>query len=151
MSPIRMLAVSGLLTPAAAAPAAADSIAYVKDSNVWLASPDGTHQIAASIVTDGLARPPQVAARFRAPRIVIPAAPRNVQLRRTGRTVTVAWRPGAHLPQRWHVQLQAGPARSIATFLSPSRHSLTMRDVASALRSAWCSALAGSTAARAAR
>jgi hypothetical protein len=89
--------------------------------------------IAASIVTDGLARPPQVAARFRAPRVVIPSAPRNVQLRRTGRTVTVSWRPGARLPQRWHVQLQAGPARSIATFLSPSRHSLTMHDVASAL------------------
>jgi hypothetical protein len=89
--------------------------------------------IAASIVTDGLARPPQVAARFRAPRVVIPSAPRNVQLRRTGRTITVSWRPGARLPQRWHVQLQAGPARSIATFLSPSRHSLTMRDVASAL------------------
>ena len=33
MSPIRMLAVSGLLTLAAAAPAAADSIAYIKDSN----------------------------------------------------------------------------------------------------------------------
>ncbi|MGZ4186583.1 MAG: hypothetical protein ACXVUE_08480 [Solirubrobacteraceae bacterium] len=89
--------------------------------------------IAASIVTDGLARPPQVAARFRAPRVVIPSAPRNVQLRRVGRTVTVSWRPGARRPQRWRVQLGAGPARSVATFLPLSRRSLTMRSVASAL------------------
>ena len=36
------LAVCALLV--AAAPAAADSIAYVKDGNVWLASPDGSRQ-----------------------------------------------------------------------------------------------------------
>ena len=51
MSPIRMLAVSGLLTLAAAAPAAADSIAYIKDSNVWLANPDGSHRV--QITRDG--------------------------------------------------------------------------------------------------
>ena len=56
MSPIRMLAVSGLLTLAAAAPAAADSIAYIKDSNVWLANPDGTHQV--QITRDGNATTP---------------------------------------------------------------------------------------------
>jgi hypothetical protein len=89
--------------------------------------------IAASIVTDGLARPPQIAARFRAPRVVIPSAPRNVQLRRTGRTVTVTWRPGARLPQRWQVKLRTGPARSIATFLPTSHRSLSTRNVASAL------------------
>jgi hypothetical protein len=89
--------------------------------------------IAASIITGGLARPPQVAARFRAPRVVIPSAPRSVVLRRKGRTVTVSWTPGGRLPQRWQVQLRAGPARSIATFLPTSRHSLSMRGVASAL------------------
>ena len=56
MHPIRMLAVSGLLTLAAAAPAAADSIAYIKDSNVWLANPDGSHQV--QITHDGVTTTP---------------------------------------------------------------------------------------------
>jgi Tol biopolymer transport system component len=51
MHPIRMLAVSGLLTLSVAAPAAADSIAYIKDTNIWLADPDGSHQI--QITHDG--------------------------------------------------------------------------------------------------
>jgi hypothetical protein len=51
MKSIRMLAVSGALALCAAAPAAADSIAYVKDNNIWLASPDGSHQV--QITHDG--------------------------------------------------------------------------------------------------
>src|SRR5690349_5383999 len=51
MHPIRMLAMSGLLTLSVAAPAAADSIAYVKYTNIWLASPDGSHQV--QITHDG--------------------------------------------------------------------------------------------------
>ncbi len=56
MHPIRMLAVSGLLTLAAAAPAAGDSIAYIKDSNIWLANSDGSHQV--QITHDGNATTP---------------------------------------------------------------------------------------------
>ncbi|HEY7010667.1 MAG TPA: hypothetical protein VH395_17080 [Jatrophihabitantaceae bacterium] len=56
MHPIRMLTLSGLLTLAVAAPAAADSIAYIKDSNVWLANPDGSHQV--QITHDGNATTP---------------------------------------------------------------------------------------------
>ncbi|MGZ4329559.1 MAG: hypothetical protein ACXVXL_16220 [Solirubrobacteraceae bacterium] len=56
MHPIRMLAVSGLLTLAAAAPAAADSIAYIKDSNIWLANSDGSHQV--QVTHDGNATTP---------------------------------------------------------------------------------------------
>lgn len=40
----RMVAVAALLSLASAVPAAADSIAYVKDGNVWLATPDGARQ-----------------------------------------------------------------------------------------------------------
>jgi Dipeptidyl peptidase IV (DPP IV) N-terminal region/WD40-like Beta Propeller Repeat len=56
MKSIRTLAVSGLLTLCPAAPAAADSIAYVKDNNIWLANPDGSHQI--QITHDGSATSP---------------------------------------------------------------------------------------------
>ncbi|MGZ4186584.1 MAG: hypothetical protein ACXVFA_14580 [Solirubrobacteraceae bacterium] len=56
MHPIRVLAVSGLLALSVAAPAAADSIAYVKDSNIWLANPDGSHQV--QITRDGNATTP---------------------------------------------------------------------------------------------
>jgi dipeptidyl aminopeptidase/acylaminoacyl peptidase len=56
MSFIRMLAVSGLLGLVAAAPAAADSIAYIKDNNIWLANPDGSGQV--QITHDGTAAAP---------------------------------------------------------------------------------------------
>jgi Tol biopolymer transport system component len=51
MKPIRTLAVSWAVALCAAAPAAADSIAYVKDNNIWLANPDGSHQV--QITHDG--------------------------------------------------------------------------------------------------
>src|SRR5512142_667690 len=51
MYPVRTLALSALLTLAAAAPAAADSIAYIKDNNIWLANPDGSGQV--QITRDG--------------------------------------------------------------------------------------------------
>jgi WD40-like Beta Propeller Repeat len=38
-------ALAAAVSLAAAAPAAADSIAYVKDGNVWLATPDGARQV----------------------------------------------------------------------------------------------------------
>ena len=41
---MRSLILAVLLTLVAAAPAAADSIAYVKDGDVWLATPDGSRQ-----------------------------------------------------------------------------------------------------------
>jgi uncharacterized membrane protein YgcG len=43
-SSVRALSLAGLLTLAAAAPAAADSIAYVRGGDVWLATPDGARQ-----------------------------------------------------------------------------------------------------------
>ena len=48
---IRTLVASGLLTLSVTAPAAADSIAYVKHNNIWLAQPDGSHQV--QITHDG--------------------------------------------------------------------------------------------------
>ncbi len=45
-----------LLTAAAPASASADSIAYIKDHNIWLASPDGSHQV--QITRDGTATVP---------------------------------------------------------------------------------------------
>jgi Lipoprotein LpqB beta-propeller domain/WD40-like Beta Propeller Repeat len=51
MNVIRTLAVGGLLMLAAAAPASADSIAYTKDNNIWLANPDGSGQV--QITHDG--------------------------------------------------------------------------------------------------
>jgi hypothetical protein len=89
--------------------------------------------IAATILTGGLGRPPQVAARFRAPRFVMPSAPTTVALRRSGRTVTLTWRNGPRLPLRWRVQLQAGPARSVRTVVATSSHRLSMTGVAAAL------------------
>lgn len=56
MNWIRTLAVAGLLTVAVAAPAAADSIAYVKDNDIWLANPDGSHQV--RVTHDGTAVTP---------------------------------------------------------------------------------------------
>ena len=41
---VKIGAVAVVLALAAAAPAAADSIAYIKDGDVWLAAPDGGHQ-----------------------------------------------------------------------------------------------------------
>jgi WD40-like Beta Propeller Repeat len=38
-------ALAAALSMVAAAPAAADSIAYIKDGNVWLATPDGSRQV----------------------------------------------------------------------------------------------------------
>ena len=40
----------------AAAPASADSIAYIKEHNIWLAAPDGSHQV--QITRDGTATAP---------------------------------------------------------------------------------------------
>jgi hypothetical protein len=47
------IGVAALASLVAAAPAAADSIAYVKDHNVWLAEPDGSNQH--QVTTDGTA------------------------------------------------------------------------------------------------
>jgi hypothetical protein len=53
MHVIRTLAVSGLLTVCLAAPAAADSVAYVKNDNIWLANPGSSRQV--QITHDGTA------------------------------------------------------------------------------------------------
>jgi hypothetical protein len=44
-------ALAATLSLVVAAPAAADSIAYVKDGNVWLATPDGARQL--QVTTSG--------------------------------------------------------------------------------------------------
>ena len=41
---LRLASVAALLTLVVAAPASADSIAYVKGGDVWLATPDGARQ-----------------------------------------------------------------------------------------------------------
>ena len=53
---IRTLVASGLLMLGVTAPANADSIAYIKDSNVWLATPDASHQV--QVTHDGTATVP---------------------------------------------------------------------------------------------
>ena len=53
---MRTALLSLALTLALAAPAAADSIVYVKDANVWVAQPDGTQ--ARALTTDGTAQLP---------------------------------------------------------------------------------------------
>jgi WD40-like Beta Propeller Repeat len=47
------IGIAALASLVAAAPAAADSIAYIKDHNVWVAEPDGTNQY--QVTTDGTA------------------------------------------------------------------------------------------------
>jgi hypothetical protein len=89
--------------------------------------------IAATILTGGLGRPPQVAARFTAPRLVLPSAPSHLALRRSGRTVTLTWRNGTSLPSRWRVHVQAGSATSVRTEVLSLSHSLTLENVAAAL------------------
>ncbi|MCW2952155.1 MAG: hypothetical protein JWQ48_1325 [Conexibacter sp.] len=89
--------------------------------------------VSATILTGGLGRPPQVAARFRAPRLVTPSAPIKLALRRHGRTVTATWAGGASLPRRWRVQLQAGSARSTRTELLSASRSLSLSGVAAVL------------------
>jgi hypothetical protein len=56
MRVVRTLAASGLLLLGVTAPASADSIAYVKDNNIWLANPDGSHQV--QVTRDGTAAVP---------------------------------------------------------------------------------------------
>lgn len=85
--------------------------------------------ISATIITSGLPRPPQVAARFRAPRLAMPSAPKSVRLRRRGTTVTVTWKPGAVAPPAWRVQLRAGPARSTVTELRRAARSFSLGGV----------------------
>ena len=53
---MRVLPLALLLVLAAAAPAAADSIVYVKDSNVWSARPDGSEQ--RRLTSDGTPQDP---------------------------------------------------------------------------------------------
>ena len=53
---MRVLPLALLLVLAAAAPAAADSLVYVKDSNVWSARPDGSEQ--RRLTTDGTPQDP---------------------------------------------------------------------------------------------
>jgi hypothetical protein len=53
---MRVLPLALLLVLAAAAPAAADSLVYVKDSNVWSARPDGSEQ--RRLTSDGTAQDP---------------------------------------------------------------------------------------------
>ena len=48
---MRLLPLTLLLTLTLAAPAAADSIVYIKDANVWVAKPDGNE--ARALTTDG--------------------------------------------------------------------------------------------------
>jgi WD40-like Beta Propeller Repeat len=48
---IRAAMLAGAVSLLAAAPAAADSIAYIKDGNVWLATPDGARQV--QVTTSG--------------------------------------------------------------------------------------------------
>jgi hypothetical protein len=99
--------------------------------------PQGGHGeariVSATILTGGLGRPPQVAARFRAPRLAMPSPAIKLALRRHGRTVTATWAGGASLPRRWRVQLEAGSARSTLTELSSSSHSASLPAVAAAL------------------
>jgi WD40-like Beta Propeller Repeat len=52
----RTLIAAGVGLLCAAAPAGADSIAYLKDNNIWLANPDGSHQV--QITHDGTATTP---------------------------------------------------------------------------------------------
>ena len=53
---MRVLPLALLLVLVAAAPAAADSLVYVKDSNVWSARPDGSEQ--RRLTTDGIPQAP---------------------------------------------------------------------------------------------
>src|SRR6185436_12809157 len=53
---MRVTLIALLLALAAAAPAAADSIVYVKDANVWSARPDGSDQH--RLTSDGTAQDP---------------------------------------------------------------------------------------------
>src|SRR5262245_12751363 len=53
---VRLLPLTLLLTLALAAPAAADSIVFVKDANVWVARPDGSE--ARALTSDGTAQLP---------------------------------------------------------------------------------------------
>lgn len=52
----RVASLAAVIALATAAPAAADSIAYIKASNVWLANPDGSGQY--QVTTDGTASSP---------------------------------------------------------------------------------------------
>ena len=53
---MRVLPLALLLVLATAAPAAADSLVYVKDSNVWSARPDGSEQ--RRLTSDGIPQDP---------------------------------------------------------------------------------------------
>ncbi|MGZ4248086.1 MAG: hypothetical protein ACXVUE_07240 [Solirubrobacteraceae bacterium] len=56
MQSTRLLIAAGVGLLCAAAPAGADSIAYIKDNNIWLARPDGTGQV--QVTHDGTATMP---------------------------------------------------------------------------------------------
>ena len=53
---MRLLPITFLLTLALAAPAAADSIVFIKDANVWVAEPDGS--AGRALTTDGIPQLP---------------------------------------------------------------------------------------------
>jgi hypothetical protein len=137
LAPGATLAATGS-TPAGAGTAGRPLVTTARSSGRLAFRPEDGHGearvVRATIVTDGLARPPAIAARFTAPRAVPPGAPARVALRRQGRHVTLAWRArrGAR-PTAWRVQVAVGAGRSIRTEVAGTKHALRVDGVPAAL------------------
>jgi hypothetical protein len=86
--------------------------------------------VSATILTDGLGRPPTVAARFTAPRTATPSRARGVTLTRSGRTVKLSWTAAAQAPVGgWRVAVQAGGLRAVRTLIAGKQHAFSVTDV----------------------
>jgi hypothetical protein len=103
--------------------------------------------VTATILTDGLGRPPTVAGRFTAPRTATPARPSGVTLTRKGRAVTLAWNGATPAPAGgWRVALEAGGLRAVRTLVAGRSHRYVLRDVPA--QSPVTAAVAGLTSGR---
>jgi hypothetical protein len=87
--------------------------------------------VIATIETDGLGRPPVLAARFTAPRAERPASPVGVKLLRRGRTAVVTWsaRRGSTPSGGWLVDMRAGGLRSVRTAVLGGRRRYVLREI----------------------
>jgi hypothetical protein len=87
--------------------------------------------VTATIETDGLGRPPVVAARFTAPRAERLAAPVGVKLLRRGRTTVVTWSGGrGSAPSGgWLVDMRAEGLRSVRTVVPAGQRRYVLAEV----------------------
>jgi hypothetical protein len=87
--------------------------------------------VIATIETDGLGRPPVVAARFTGPRAEKPVSPVGVKLLRRGRTAVVTWsaRRGRTPSGGWLVDMRAGGLRSVRTVVPGGRRRYVLQEI----------------------